>query len=78
MQLTDYQLEHLIFLVQTDLNGLNSTIKDYEEIIDASTFKKENPSFIKTVENTLIKFQESKKERTSLLQKLQIKANKSF
>ena len=41
MQLTDYQLEHLIFLVQTDLNGLNSTIKDYEEIIDASTFKKE-------------------------------------
>ena len=40
--------------------------------------KKENPSFIKTVENTLVKFQESKKERTSLLQKLQIKANKTI
>ena len=40
--------------------------------------KKKIHLFIKTVENTLVKFQESKKERTSLLQKLQIKANKTF
>ena len=40
--------------------------------------KKENPKFIKICENTLNGFEKSLDERTNLLQKLQIKANKQF
>ena len=76
MQLTDYQLNHLVSLVRTDINGLLSTIDDYKEIIKDSKKKKENPKFIKTCENTLYRFEKSLEQRTNLLQKLQIKANK--
>ena len=76
MHLTDYQLHNLVSLVRTDINGLLSTIDDYKEIIKDSKKKKENPKFIKTCENTLDRFEKSLNERTNLLQKLQIKANK--
>ena len=76
MQLTDYQLNHLVSLVRTDINGLLSTIDDYKQIIKDSKKKKENPKFIKTCENTLYRFEKSLEQRTNLLQKLQIKANK--
>ena len=76
MQLTDYQLNHLVSLVRTDINGLLSTIDDYKQIIKDSKKKKENPKFIKICENTLNGFEKSLNERTNLLQKLQIKANK--
>ena len=76
MQLTDYQLNHLVSLVRTDINGLLSTIDDYKQIIKDSKKKKENPKFIEICENTLDKFEKSLNERTNLLQKLQIKANK--
>ena len=76
MHLTDYQLHHLVCLVRTDINGLLSTIDDYKEIIKDSKKKKENPKFIKTCENTLYRFEKSLEQRTNLLQKLQIKANK--
>tara|TARA_R100000329_G_scaffold117025_1_gene96333 strand:- start:44 stop:298 length:255 start_codon:yes stop_codon:yes gene_type:complete len=76
MQLTDYQLNHLVSLVRTDINGLLSTIDDYKQIIKDSKKKKENPKFIKICENTLNGFEKSLDERTNLLQKLQIKANK--
>ena len=76
MQLTDYQLNHLVSLVKTDINGLLSTIDDYKQIIKHSKKKKENPKFIKTCENTLFGFEKSLEQRTNLLQKLQIKANK--
>ena len=76
MQLTDYQLNHLVSLVRTDINGLLSTIDDYKQIIKDSKKKKENPKFIEICENTLFGFEKSLNERTNLLQKLQIKANK--
>ena len=76
MQLTDYQLNHLVSLVRTDINGLLSTIDDYKQIIKDSKKKKENPKFIEVCENTLNRFEKSLNERTNLLQKLQIKANK--
>ena len=76
MHLTDYQLHHLVSLVRTDINRLLSTIDDYKEIIKDSKKKKENPKFIKTCENTLYRFEKSLEQRTNLLQKLQIKANK--
>ena len=76
MQLTDYQLHHLVFLVRTDVNGLLSTIDDYKQIIKDSKKKKENPNFIEICENTLDGFEKSLEQRTNLLQKLQIKANK--
>ena len=76
MHLTDYQLHHLVSLVRTDINGLLSTIDDYKSIIKDSKKKKENPKFIEICENTLDKFEKSLNERTNLLQKLQIKANK--
>ena len=76
MHLTDYQLHHLVFLVRTDVNGLLSTIDDYKKIIKDSKKKKENQKFIKTCENTLYRFEKSLEQRTNLLQKLQIKANK--
>ena len=76
MHLTDYQLHHLVSLVRTDINGLLSTIDDYKQIIKDSKKKKENPKFIKTSENTLYRFEKSLEQRTNLLQKLQIKANK--
>ena len=76
MQLTDYQLNHLVSLVRTDINGLLSTIDDYKQIIKDSKKKKENHKFIKTCENTLYRFEKSLEQRTNLLQKLQIKANK--
>ena len=76
MQLTDYQLHHLVSLVRTDINGLLSTIDDYKQIIKDSKKKKENPKFIEVCENTLNKFEKSLKERTNLLKKLEIKANK--
>ena len=66
MQLTDYQLHHLVFLVRTDVNGLLSTIDDYKQIIKDSKNKKENPKFIKDLA-----------QRTNLLKKLEIKANKT-
>ena len=78
MQLTDYQLHHLVSLVRTDINGLLSTIDDYKQIIKDSKKKKENPKFIEVCENTLNKFEKSLKERTNLLKKLEIKANKTF
>ena len=76
MQLTDYQLNHLVSLVRTDINGLLSTIDDYKQIIKDSKKKKENTKFIEVCENTLNGFEKSLNERTNLLQKLQIKANK--
>ena len=76
MQLSDYQLHHLVSLVRTDINGLLSTIDDYKQIIKDSKKKKENPKFIEICENTLDGFEKSLNERTNLLQKLQIKANK--
>ena len=76
MQLTDYQLNHLVSLVRTDINGLLSTIDDYKQIIKDSKKKKENTKFIEVCENTLNRFEKSLNERTNLLQKLQIKANK--
>ena len=78
MQLTDYQLNHLVSLVRTDINGLLSTIDDYKQIIKDSKKKKENPKFIEICENTLDGFEKSLNERTNLLQKLQIKANKTI
>ena len=78
MQLTDYQLNHLVSLVRTDINGLLSTIDDYKQIIKDSKKKKENPKFIKTYENTLYRFEKDLAQRTNLLKKLEIKANKTF
>ena len=78
MQLTDYQLNHLVSLVRTDINGLLSTIDDYKQIIKDSKKKKENPKFIEVCENTLVEFEKSLNERTNLLKKLEIKANKTF
>jgi hypothetical protein len=78
MQLTDYQLHHLVFLVRTDVNGLLSTIDDYKQIIKDSKKKKENPKFIKTCENSLYRFEKDLAQRTNLLKKLEIKANKTI
>ena len=76
MQLTDYQLNHLVSLVRTDINGLLSTIDDYKQIIKVSKKKKDNPKYIQTLENTLFRFEKQMNEKSNLLQKLQIKANK--
>ena len=76
MQLTDYQLNHLVSLVRTDINGLLSTIDDYKQIIKDSKKKKDDPKYIRTLENTLFRFEKQLDQKSNLLQKLQIKANK--
>ena len=76
MQLTDYQLHHLVTLVRKDLEQLLSNIDDYKLIIKISKKKKDDPKYIQTLENTLFRFEKQLDQKSNLLQKLQIKANK--
>ena len=75
MQLTDFQLHHLVSLVRKDLEQLLSNIDDYKLIIKLSKKKKDDPKYIQTLENTLFRFEKQLDQKSNLLQKLQIKAN---
>ncbi len=70
MNFTNNELIHLIGITHVDLCGLKGTIEDYEEIIDDSTNKKEDPKFIQTCLNSLELFKQTYKENTFLKERL--------